>query len=102
MQGRCEIYGPLWSTIFCLTFRRLGFNSSILTDAYAEPAPKAAALDYPVVVASNAYDIGGPIGFFVSVGRPGRPAKTLNYRTPGFIVSDCVLYKKLRILNSQS
>lgn len=81
MHETCETDGPLGSTILCSMLRKLGYNSNLLCDSYAEKVVKGGALDNPVIVANDASEIKGKISFIISIERPGRSAKTKDYRT---------------------
>lgn len=77
MHERCETDGPIGSSILCNTLRALGFNVKIITDSNAYPVVNAAAGGLPVITQVPAEKI----SFVVSIERPGRSAKTRDYRT---------------------
>ena len=81
MHENCETDGPIGTSVLCNMLRFLGFNSQILCDSHAENVVKAAALDSPVVVAHSVDELEKEISFCVSIERPGRTAKTNDYRT---------------------
>lgn len=81
MHETCETDGPLGSTILCSMLRKLGYNTHLLCDSYAEKVVKGGALDNPVMIANDSSEIKGKISFVVSIERPGRSAKTKDYRT---------------------
>ncbi|EAY01799.1 hypothetical protein TVAG_111560 [Trichomonas vaginalis G3] len=91
-NGNCETDGPIGAGILCRTLRSLGFNTNVLTDSYAALVVISAVKNAPVYVFDDVEKISKDMSFLVTVGRPSKCKKSLDYLSPqGEVINNSVI-----------